>query len=326
MGVSTAVLDLLTSEAARRRFSGRLLVLGKQDVWVTAQEVENEAAEKGLTLNKNNMGATESTGQGCGAMSDRSLFMKLGFSEVTSLDCSGYEEASLVFDLNDEKLPENARAAYDVILDIGVLEHVFDIAQAMKNLHDMLKTGGRIITFNPAIQAIDTCFYLLSPTFFCDYYSANAYEINKAMLYRFKKGYYHNDKIYQTVNYQPGILDGETLGLDGCYWDVYCVATKMSDSTGHKKPIQRYYAEIHERQNDHAATETRYQQSSDNSSAAISDRHFVQDTDSAHECKLELLKRIDNLEATIKHMESSKFWKMRSRWHRLRGLLSSAHS
>lgn len=104
------------------------------------------------------------------------FFEMLGFSEVHALDASDYEGADIIHDLNKE-CNEKYRNQFDVILDGGTLEHVFDIANAMRSLHCMLKKGGIIINLSPLAGYIDHGFYSISPTFFLDWYGANGYLI-----------------------------------------------------------------------------------------------------------------------------------------------------
>ena len=245
MAVSATVLDLLLGECARRPFAGRLLSLGRQDVWLPRAEILAAASAKGVHLDET-VGETLSNKHDLAqraCISDDCLFDMLGFAHFTSLDSSPYEGADLVFDLNSPDVPESLRGACDVILDIGVLEHVFDIAQAMENIHTMLAVGGRFVAVNPTVHTIDAAFYSLSPAFFHDFYTANAYDINTIKVYSFPAGHYHNSAPARMIEYQPGMLDAIGVGIDGCYWDVFSVATKTPASTGRMKPVQRSYAE-----------------------------------------------------------------------------------
>jgi SAM-dependent methyltransferase len=71
----------------------------------------------------------------------------LGFGRVESLDYSPSEGAQHVHDLNLPVGPE-LRAQFDFILDGGTVEHVFDVAAALRNVFDMLRPGGVFASAN----------------------------------------------------------------------------------------------------------------------------------------------------------------------------------
>lgn len=102
----------------------------------------------------------------------------LGFTEVHAIDASDYEDADIIFNLNND-CDDRWHNKFDLILDGGTLEHVFDIASAMKKLYRMLKPGGIIIHGSPLAGYVDHGFYSISPTFYLDFYDANDYEIIK---------------------------------------------------------------------------------------------------------------------------------------------------
>jgi SAM-dependent methyltransferase len=247
MGVSATVLDFLLAESGRRPFQGRLLTLGRQAIHVSYADIRRAAQAAGTRLGAlgGDHGDAEAFAEDHKAPTDTSFFRMLGFSEHRSLDSSPYEGADIVFDLNAIELPDELRGRFDVVLDIAVMEHVFNIAQAMRNIHEMLAVGGRFVFFVPAIHTIDAAFFGISPTFFYDFFRANDYLVNALKLYRFPLGHYHNARPDRILDYEPGVVDGR-LGLDGCYWDVFCVATKGPRATGHKIPRQHYYEQVWE--------------------------------------------------------------------------------
>jgi hypothetical protein len=67
------------------------------------------------------------------------------------------------------------RTTYDIIFDIGTLEHCFNISQAMQSISLFCKTDGLIIHSNP-MTMLNHGFYNLNPTFYYDFYTYNNYE------------------------------------------------------------------------------------------------------------------------------------------------------
>lgn len=75
------------------------------------------------------------------------------FKNVTidTLDASAYEGANIIQDLNLPLDPANAdrRGMYDMVIDGGSLEHIFNIPEAFRTYKALLKVGGLLY--------IDTC-------------------------------------------------------------------------------------------------------------------------------------------------------------------------
>lgn len=100
---------------------------------------------------------------------DALLTRHFGASEVDSVDVSGFEGASIVHDLNFA-LPEVMAAKYDLILDLGTLEHIFDIKTSFGNVARATKVGGRIAHVVPSNGCSGHGLYQFSPEFFYSYY------------------------------------------------------------------------------------------------------------------------------------------------------------
>lgn len=91
-----------------------------------------------------------------------SLFDFLGFEQTDYMDVSDYEGANVLHDLNSP-LPQSLYSQYDFILDGGTSEHVFDIAEALRNYHRLLRKGGQLLAFNPANNWLGHGFYQIGP-------------------------------------------------------------------------------------------------------------------------------------------------------------------
>lgn len=70
----------------------------------------------------------------------------LGAHLVESVDVSGYEAATHVADLG---FPASLPRRYDMVVDAGSLEHVFDVATAFRNVIGFAALGGRIVHVLP---------------------------------------------------------------------------------------------------------------------------------------------------------------------------------
>lgn len=246
MGLSTYMHKLLLEEQKRTSFSGKCLTLGVQVSHIDAKDVEKSYKDmempfpgtEALSLSKHPYRKSH------GLIDEECLYKLLGFNEVKALDYSDYEDAEIIFDLNEAELPKELENQFDAIFDFGTLEHVFNIANALTNLHKMLKEGGRIIHASPFSNFPDHGFYCFNPTFFHDYYTTNKYEISDLRL--FKLGFDLNED-WEMFDYWPGSLDSLNSatghGLDNNRYGVLCTVTKLPESTGGVTPQQGVYNE-----------------------------------------------------------------------------------
>lgn len=98
----------------------------------------------------------------------------LDFSAIVAIDYHGKD--ALPFDLN-EPLPLPADEVFDVVINTGTAEHVFDQRQLFRTIHERTARGGLIIHAVPWKGWIDHGFYCYQPTFFIDLARANRYEL-----------------------------------------------------------------------------------------------------------------------------------------------------
>jgi SAM-dependent methyltransferase len=106
----------------------------------------------------------------------------LGAREIRALDASGYEGADVVHDLN-RPVPDDLEARFDLVLDGGSLEHVFDVPSALRNYMRMVRPGGRLVVATMANNHCGHGFYQLSPElFFRALSERNGYRVERLHL------------------------------------------------------------------------------------------------------------------------------------------------
>lgn len=98
------------------------------------------------------------------------LFKELEFSSVDSIDCSSYESATIIHDMNNP-IPDNLKNKYDYIYDGGTIEHIFNIAQVIDNISDMLSIGGIFCSVTVNNNFSGHGIYQFSPEFFMSAFS-----------------------------------------------------------------------------------------------------------------------------------------------------------
>jgi hypothetical protein len=93
------------------------------------------------------------------------LLRGLGASEIEVMDASPFEGATILHDLNDP-VPGELHERFDVVLDGGSLEHVFNYPVALKSAMEMVREGGHLVLITPANNFFGHGFYQLSPELF----------------------------------------------------------------------------------------------------------------------------------------------------------------
>ncbi|OAI51419.1 hypothetical protein AYO47_07150 [Planctomyces sp. SCGC AG-212-M04] len=224
MGLARAAINLLVHETHRRPFSGRIVTLGTQHVYATAEDVRAMAREAGVVLAASALEPHQNAELAAqGFVSDRSLFRSLGFDDVLRLDVSDYEQCDELLDLNAQETPAHLQGKFDVVLDSGTLEHVFDLPAALRHASRMVKPGGRIIHLTPSSNCVEHGFYSVSPTLFHDFYGANGFELADIFLCRgpldLQRGVW---EVYDYLHSPQRLLP---LGLlDSSIWLTWSVA------------------------------------------------------------------------------------------------------
>jgi SAM-dependent methyltransferase len=143
---------------------GRVLTLGRQSLWVSPDRLVALLAEAGLLPDASVRGQVL-TALTPGPGRFEGFLRALGAHSVAACDASGYEGAELIHDLN-QPVPAGWDQQYDLILDGGTLEHVFNFPVAIANCMRMLRAGGRLILFTPANNYFGHGFYQFSPELF----------------------------------------------------------------------------------------------------------------------------------------------------------------
>lgn len=249
MAILKACARMLCEEHAREPLRGSILTLGRALVFVTETELRDLARELGIELRDVEVELSHDPQLArLGCLDDRSFFRLLGFSEVKSLDVSDYEGADILADLN-EPLAAQWHERFDVVIDIGTLHHVFDVPEALHNVHRALRVGGRaIVGMAASNNHVDHGFYMFSPTLFHDYFEANRYEIQTARLLEFIHSWFAGRLLtarWRIYDYQPGCLDGVSYGGFGSSQvTLFFIACKDDVSTGHVTPQQGYFRNV----------------------------------------------------------------------------------
>jgi hypothetical protein len=162
------------------------------------------------------------------------LFYKifLNYSKLTAIDFHGTSEA-LKLDLN---YPIALGEQFDILVNGGTAEHVFNVFQFFKTSHEVVKPGGLMLHTMPFRGWLDHGFYSFNPTFYWDLAHANGY----AMVMLAYTELFPARIIFVTQREQVvELARSGGLGSDAL---LFAVMKKAEAESGFEIPVQGYYA------------------------------------------------------------------------------------
>jgi len=136
------------------------------------------------------------------------------------------------FDLN---LPVSIEEKFDLVLNIGTAEHIFNVFQFFKTAHDLTLPGGLMMHSSPFTGWPDHGFFNFQPTFFFDLARANRYEILSFICGRIKPFEYVQAKTHDEI---PHLIRSGKIPI-GSHINVLYRKTSQAEFTA---PMQGYYA------------------------------------------------------------------------------------
>jgi hypothetical protein len=114
-----------------------------------------------------------------------SLFELLGCT-LDVFDVVQERGCEVIVDLN-HPIPANACNQFDWVLDVGTMEHCFNVAQALVNIASLPKVGGTVIHENPFNWG-NHGFWNINPTLMYDFYEDNGFEVAACWLHNHRTG------------------------------------------------------------------------------------------------------------------------------------------
>jgi SAM-dependent methyltransferase len=179
------------------------------------------------------------------------IFAPLGFLKIDSIDISDHEGATHLFDLNRPEIEPIISSKYDLVIDCGTMEHLFDIPKVMKHAFTLLKEGGYVIYMLPGNNFYDHGFYQISPLLLKEYFEANLYDEIEVyvMEYGFNMYAHPSTPMVQRLDswrlwpYDYNLMRMNSFGKlgMGLYFTVAC-ARKTERSRCDQIPIQGGFA------------------------------------------------------------------------------------
>ena len=182
MAIAPMQIRLILREHLRQPFTGPVLQLGRQRIGASYEQVVSIFREEGVEPRALPAGLPVQGMRPGGLaedsphnLTDIAFFGMLGLDDVKALDFSPVDNPDILADLN-EPVPEELHGRFDLVVDGGTFDHVFDLRQAFVNVADMLRSGGRVMHWNAASNQVEVGAYCsFSPSIFLDYYEQNGF-------------------------------------------------------------------------------------------------------------------------------------------------------
>lgn len=245
MAIDTNGLKLLCWAKSLGFSFRKTLTLGRQGIIFNGRELRRVASQCGLKITAEEVEQCFRRRPMTGCYAD-GLFPFLGAEEVVTVDRSSFEGANFLHDLN-EPFPAGMHGTFDMVIDGGTLEHIFDLPRALRHCMDLVKVDGHLIMVTaPANSLMGHGFYQLSPEFFFRAFEPeNGFRIEKIVIY---SALGTHSRFFEITD--PKIYQGRVELADSRPMHIAVIAKKIAEKEIFKiTPQQSDYAkewELHE--------------------------------------------------------------------------------
>ncbi len=158
---------------------GPLITLGNQDVWADYEQLKSFFREMECPYSEaapvpHSSRLFSQRPEAKDFVQARTFFEMLGIKEYYDIDKFDIDSPQILHDLN-VPVPPELESRFNLIIDGGTIEHIFDVRQVMGNIVRMCRPSGWVVHITPSSNYIDHGFYCFSPCFFYDFYQANGF-------------------------------------------------------------------------------------------------------------------------------------------------------
>lgn len=157
----------------------------------------------------------------------------LDYSRITAIDLHGTPDARPI-DLNH---PADLGEQFDFVINSGTGEHVFNVCEFFRNIHQFARPGGLMMHVMPFRGWLEHGFYSFNPTFYWDLAAANNYGI---LLLAYTE--MNPPKIIQ-LKRREKIIEMADSGALGANANLCAVFRKRAAESEFRIPMQGVYGE-----------------------------------------------------------------------------------
>jgi len=245
MGLPAPLIDFFLKENKFMPIHGNLLTLGRQTILSSSEELSSKLKKFQINWDLSTASMDKETTQAKSInesyINDRSFFSSFGNSRLSVLDVTDYEGATIIHDMS-VPVPKELENKYEFIFNGSILDNMFDPAQAMRNISQMLGPRGRVMHIEMATNLAFE-YLMFSVDWFLDYYVINNFYDCVVYVCGFKGVEGLCKGPWQVHSYSPK-SDGTAFSLKSLNLDqavVVVIAEKQAESTAHKSAVQWCY-------------------------------------------------------------------------------------
>lgn len=157
------------------------------------------------------------------------------YQTLTAIDLHGTKN-SLPLDLNHEI---SLSQKFDISINFGTGEHVFNVYQFFKTIHDYTKSGGIMLHTMPFLGWMDHGFFNFQPTLYWDLAESNGYDV-LAFLFIDKKKFIHFENRQAVTRYLMALqLEPKKCSVVSA--NIYVAMRKTKEVSDFQIPMQNFF-------------------------------------------------------------------------------------
>ena len=232
MGISMIPGLFLARNAAHVAAAERAIILGRQKLHLSERRMQRflkVMGRRGIPLTEEEI--TQEDG-----FSEK-LFTRLGYPRMEAMDFTAKEGAEHIHDLN-KPLPKPLHGQFDLVIDGGTTEHIFQIGTALDTCHKLLKPGGVVMSFVSCDGWFGHGFFQTGPDVPWRYWHhARGYEMLEVSIVNRKI-----PDVVTAITDPTGKPRGGELALSSPHLMLYAARRPLVDPP-YRLPIQSHYVE-----------------------------------------------------------------------------------
>ena len=247
MGLSATGIKYIIKCSKKYDIKGPVLTLGNQDIYATEQDIMRWLKDEELPIKKPAVikRSTSSTIPKINPQAKNYInaetffeFMGIPSCQYYDIDKFDFDHPRVVHDL-EKPIDKRFHNFFNLIIDSGTMEHIFDIKSVMDNIVHITNLGGYVLQFIPAQNSLNHGFYQFSPTFFYDFYTANGFEIVESHIIEQRGNIARFHKYDQKKDYTGLLFFNPPNRLANCF-----LVRKISEVKEIVSPTQYIYTQL----------------------------------------------------------------------------------
>ncbi|MFA6185081.1 MAG: hypothetical protein WC720_02900 [Candidatus Shapirobacteria bacterium] len=215
MGLTAPSLKFILLLNKKYKFKGPLLTYGNQDIYADLKTIKKWTKEYKLPnisskkyYKSSSLDLKQINPESKNFVHAKTFFKQIGIKESNYYDVDkfDFDKPKIIHDL-EKPFDKKYNNFFNLIIDSGTMEHIFDIKSVMVNTVKITKLGGYVLYMIPANNFLNHGFYQISPTFFYDFYTANGFKIIESYITEAKptciRFHKYNQKLTNETFFNP---------------------------------------------------------------------------------------------------------------------------